>query len=211
MHKSDLSVGPEFRWRAIVCASCRNRRNASVPRGAYNQGHQLLKGRPLSVLAVWLALGFLAGIMPGTFDSVLRPWPFGVGGLTVPAHVSSPTKGHLIRFDSALQTAGVATDAASPTDGRPLQDSAPPIMSLCFVMTAGAHLIAQHRAQSGLAPDGPLHVFPPLNLAERGIRSSGATPLLGQCVYWEQPGENRSVCARAGTGHRVPLSARSGV
>lgn len=124
----------------------------------------------LGIAAVCLAAVFVGFITLEAFDGDPDLWPFGGEHGTVTA------------------------DASSPVAVQPLQGRVALTAILCVVMTAGAHLVAQHRARSALAADSAL-LFTLLDMAEPRESTSAALPVLGHFFY-RGPGDDRNVSGR---------------
>jgi hypothetical protein len=121
---------------------------------AKDQTHNFLIPDLLVISAACLFTVFIGSIVLEAFDSDLDLWPFGAENFTLDAH------------------------GLSPSDSQPSPSCAALFPFLCFVMTAGAHLIVQHRARGALAAESP-SILLAFNVAEPREQNLQATLPLG--------------------------------
>jgi hypothetical protein len=111
--------------------ACFSRFTLAHRNAAKSRGNQLLTAKRLVTLSACLMGAFVVSFVIEAFDSDLDLWPFGTEDFGIAAHTPSLAGTQLPLSSAALN--GFS----------------------CFVRTAGAHLIAQHRARSALAADIP--------------------------------------------------------
>ena len=161
-----LTDGPVVLHRAyrlahLISPTEAIRHPSTHDRVAKERGSTLRVARLFALMAASLAVGCGAAILLEAFAPHSAPGPFGAEDFTVAAHASS-----LVGI-LPLQACDFLN--AIPRRAR----------------TAGAHLIAQHRARSALATDSP---FLPISftMAEPRKQDVNAAPALGHFIYCRQ-------------------------
>ena len=131
---------------------------------ARDQGRRFLVVKLLAIGSASLAAALVASLAAEAFDADLALWPVGAEDFTVAAYASLPS--------DAILPLGCASFN----------------LNRCLVMTAGAHLLLQHRARSDLATDTAI-IPTSFNMAEPRRQNPNAAPVLGHFICWST-GEN---------------------
>jgi hypothetical protein len=147
---------------------------------AQGRGRRFLLIRLLVIGAACLAAVLVTGIVLEAFDSDLDLWPFGAEDFIV-ASPDAPVMG-----------------------GQPAGSLAALNVVQGFVISAGTHLVLQHRARNALATDRP-SFFSSYSMAEPREPHLDASLALGHFIY-TRPGDNQSVVDRARRAPLGPLS-----